>query len=331
MDGDPREQTRSVTRSRRNRGVSKRSKRKLWLGVAGVTLLLLLGIFATAAYSYMRASARVAPKGAEAVGLKQQLTTATVGPEYVLVLGDDRRPGQDRGNAEAVILVRLDSVASRATILSLPSETIVSTASGTEERFTSLYTKGGAPSVVQGVEQFTGLPVNHYVRLDFEGLVHVVDAIGGLYLTVDANVDNSYLGQPASEVVRVPKGYHKLSGVQVLVYLKDRSGKNPAKLRSARQQQFLTALLGQLASTSHLAQLPAIADSISQNMMTDMSMSQLLDMAATFRKVPKADIFKRSLPGKAVGTGTKKPFIADAAKAKLLFDAVRSDGGASVK
>lgn len=177
---------------------------------------------------------------------------------YLLVGSDSRAlgdPNTGDGSADigqrsdTIMVLRYDKASGEASLLSIPRDLWVAIADGSgEERINGAFGKG--PDVlVRTVQQALGIPVHHYVEIDFTGFKGLVEALGGvqvcfLYPTRDLNTGLN-VTQP---------GCHVLNGTQALAYARSRHYEefkdgdwhtDPTSDlgRSKRQRQFVNACL----------------------------------------------------------------------------------------
>ena len=115
--------------------------------------------------------------------------------------------------------------------------------------FNSAYTTGGAACTVKTVEYVTDIPIDHLMVIDFTGFKNMIDAIGGVPVTLDQPVDDpdSHLNLPAGRTV--------LTGEQALAFVRARHafGDGSDLGRMGRQQQFVQATLDQMTADGTLA------------------------------------------------------------------------------
>jgi LCP family protein required for cell wall assembly len=212
-------------------------------------------------------------------------------PFNVLLVGDSSRAfveseedrasfGEDEGRgSDSIVLVRIDPEAGTAATLPFPRDLWVELADGSgAQRINRAYELGGARLLVQTIQERFGVPVHHYVGVDFEGFRELVDAIGGVTISLDAPVrdHNRRTGRNESGLDIPTAGCVTLDGDQALAYVRSRhferfvflrwvpDGRNDFG-RSVRQQQFLRQVLDQatsdgLLSPARVLDLLAIAD-----------------------------------------------------------------------
>ncbi|MFF0577763.1 LCP family protein [Streptosporangium saharense] len=170
----------------------------------------------------------------------------------VLVAGTDGQMGSGRNpaRADALLLVHLSADRGRVTVVSIPRDSAVPVvpcagsaggASGPAktERIGAAFADGGMACLWKRVESLTGIRVDHAVEVDFSGFKDMVDALGGVEVTLPAPIDD-----PRAKV-RLPKGRQVLDGGQALGYVRARYslGDGSDLGRIGRQQRFLEAML----------------------------------------------------------------------------------------
>ena len=172
-------------------------------------------------------------------------------PENILILGSDKRANlkEDPGRSDTTILLRLDPDKNAIAVMSIPRDLKVEIPGFGTEKFNAAYTDGGPKLTLRLVKELTGLPINHVVNVDFLGFVRAVDAIGCVYTDVDRRYYHSNEGVPAAEQyseIDIQPGYQLLCGKKALEYVRYRHTDTDL-VRSARQQDFISAARGQVS------------------------------------------------------------------------------------
>jgi LCP family protein required for cell wall assembly len=172
-------------------------------------------------------------------------------PENILILGSDKRANlkEDLGRSDTTILLRLDPDKNAIAVMSIPRDLKVEIPGFGTEKFNAAYTDGGPKLTLRLVKELTGLPINHVVNVDFLGFVRAVDAIGCVYTDVDRRYYHSNEGVPAAEQyseIDIQPGYQLLCGKKALEYVRYRHTDTDL-VRSARQQDFISAARGQIS------------------------------------------------------------------------------------
>ena len=166
---------------------------------------------------------------------------------------------------------------------------------------------GGGPAVTKEVvSRVLGLPIHYYVRMDFEGFVKLVDALGGVDIYVEKAINDPFY--PAPDMIRydpfrISAGQHHLDGKTALKYVRSRETTSDFD-RSRRQQQMLQALkeraltLDILANPRKVNEIAAILGEHVKTDLTTWEMARAVEMAA--RDASQFSVYTRVL---AAGAG----------------------------
>ena len=176
----------------------------------------------------------------------------TPGTTY-LIAGSDRRGGEavtDDGTEGArtdTIMLLHKAPGGNSYLVSLPRDTLVDIPGQGGYKLNAAYSFGGAPLLVETVEDFTGLTIDHYVEIGFDGVSGMVDAVDHVNLCIDQDVEDEKSGLSMTE------GCHDVGGEQALAFVRARYFDPTADLgRQQRQQQFIGALMERVTSPSVL-------------------------------------------------------------------------------
>ena len=211
--------------------------------------------------------------------------SAPTEPFTVLLLGsdDDAKFVPDRLNTQSMILLRVDPASKQATMLSIPRDLWVQIPNQGWGKISTAYQLGGAPSAVAAVESNFKVHVDDYVWIGLNGLVHLIDKLGGVNLQVTNPVMDDFYPTDLN-TSDYPYGYYRvavlpgavhLDGVHALQYVRSRHGDIRGDFaRSERQQQLLLAIKSQ-ASHLNVADLPAMAAAFNGEVKTSIGLDRL--------------------------------------------------------
>lgn len=202
----------------------------------------------------------------------------------VLVLGRDTGGG---GNTDTMLLASYDVTNQKATVMSIPRDTMVNVPWDVK-KINSVYNyygggEKGIKSLYKEISQLVGFEPDYQVVVEWEAVGAIVEAIGGVYFDVPYDMD--YHDKYQDLVIEQAKGYRKLSGndaMQVIRWRKnDRKSPygNPEIGDSGRmkiQQDFLKAVLKQLLQLKNVANIGKIAKVFEENVETDLSFENIL-------------------------------------------------------
>ena len=227
-------------------------------------------------------------------------TTADASPPptgalNILVLGSDSRSGeanQELGGGDSsgarsdtAMVVHLDAGRTKATVVSIPRDTLVtrpscplasggSTAVAYRAMFNSAYEVGGPVCAVKTVESITGVRMDHYIEIDFSGFAELVDALGGVTVITGQDIDDD------KSHLHLKGGTHHLNGTRALALARTRHGVGDGSDlgRIGLQQKLVKALLDQMAAINLLtdpARLYQVADVVTAGLTTDTGLDSL--------------------------------------------------------
>lgn len=198
----------------------------------------------------------------------------------VLILGVDARPEEaDVTRTDTMILATIDPAQPYMGMLAIPRDLWVDIPGYGPQRinaahvFAEVDEPGSGPALaMQTVEANFGVPVAHYLRLNFEGFVQIVDAAGGVTIDVDNYmIDYEY---PTIDygvmVVEFQAGRQHMDGERALQYARLRHG-TAGMDRSRRQMQVITALARQLIRPDNWWRIPLVYAAFAQHVDTNLS------------------------------------------------------------
>jgi LCP family protein required for cell wall assembly len=270
---------------RRDRGPSLPGERPLWRRIlryaligAACWLLLSFVVFMISAQTQEGVSERtenaLSPGGS-------LLTGSTI-----LVLGSDKRPEGTKepgaagapSRADSIMLLRVGFGTVRK--LSILRDSYAGPEVG---RINSAYANGGAAGMIRTVEGFMGndLEINHVIEVNFENFPDLIDALGGVDITLDNCLKSDRFG---GKRIKLSKGEHHLSGREALRFARVRNNKcapnEDDRQRAARQQKVLAAMRDKLVKPTNwpstFVRAPWIAWEAPRALVTDMKGPGLL-------------------------------------------------------
>ena len=158
--------------------------------------------------------------------------------------------GGDIGNGrtDTILLVHVPSFGSGTptTMVSIPRDSYVPIPGYGSDKINAAFSLGGAPLLAQTVEQATGIRLDHYAEIGFDGFAVLVDAVGGVTMCPTEPISDPLAG------IDLPAGCQKLDGRNALGYVRTRATPRADLDRMTNQRQFMSALL-------HRAASPAVA------------------------------------------------------------------------
>ena len=286
-------------------------------------------------------------------GIKNRPQKESTAVNY-LIVGSDTREGLTKEElkrlkvgstktaagkrSDTILLVHISKSRDRAVIVSIPRDSyalipahIGTTGKQVSEKYSKInasFAWGGAPLLIETLENMTGVRIDHYVEVNFTGFVRMVDALGGIEVCTkrDINDPHSYLVLPA--------GRHVLDGVDSLRYVRSRDFDGLGDLgRMKRQQQFVGAMLRKATSAGVLLNPVTLVEFINSalgSVTTDPGLNQgdLLTLGKQLRNLSAKNVRTLTIPLKSYNysaNGASGTVLWDPVLAPELFDRIKKD------
>jgi LCP family protein required for cell wall assembly len=250
------------------------------------------------------------------------------GAMNILLLGSDSRDPDEKADAgsrtDTIILMHIQADHKHAYLVSIPRDTYVNIPGHGDNKINSAFAFGGLPLVIETVEGFTGVHVDHLALIDFGGFQEVTDALGGVDMYVDQTIKSIH---PPYRTFT--KGNQHFNGAEALDYVRQRYQFPDGDItREKHQQEFLKAIMDKAASSGTLAnpgKLNAFLQAMTKAMTVDKAFS-LTDMALQFHGLRSSDLAFMTSPYSGFGERDGQSVVlADHDKASALYDAMAKD------
>jgi LCP family protein required for cell wall assembly len=225
----------------------------------------------------------------------------------VLLVGVDAKRDRTATLTDTMMVASLDPVGGSVSLLSVPRD-LVNTPLGNGDQFgpklNSLlgyadrhpdeFPNGAMRALEDAIGALLGIPIHWYARLDFAGFITMVDAVGGVDVTVAKGFeDPGYDGFGFdSRGYSITAGEHHLDGANALAYARSRKAAGESDFtRAARQQQILVAMRDQVAQGgSLLFELPSLLDAVGNTVRADVPVDRLPQLAAILDEVDREEM-----------------------------------------
>jgi polyisoprenyl-teichoic acid--peptidoglycan teichoic acid transferase len=195
-------------------------------------------------------------------------------PLDVLVLGVDKSAGPEgagSSRSDTMMLVRVTPATGEVKLLSVPRDLYVEIEPGMNDKINSAYAYGGVDQARSVMEGLTGVTVDNYVIVDFQGFQEVINAIGGVKVDVGHDV--------FPEKWHMGEGVQRLGGRKALFYARYRGTPRADLDRIDHQQKLLAALRRQAFRWNTVTKMPAILKTTNENVETDLGIWQAVPLA----------------------------------------------------
>ena len=162
-------------------------------------------------------------------------------PFTVLLLGSDERTGDEEdigARTDTIVLCRIDPTQNIITMVSIPRDTMVQLSGVGTAKINAAFTYGGPGGTIVAVKDLCGVEINHYAEVNFDGLVGLIDAIGGIDVYVDETIDDPDAGD-----IVIPEGEQHLNGEAALVFSRSRAYVDGDFTRVSNQRKVIEAIV----------------------------------------------------------------------------------------
>ena len=155
----------------------------------------------------------------------------------------------------------------------------------------------GADCLTASLTKFLDIPINHYMLIDFEGLIDVVDSIGGVEIDVQQHLEDSYINQDTTDLVILEPGLQVLNGQEALTFLRNRKTLEDGAIGRANNHEiFVLALIQELAKPTKWLRLSGFMDTLQKSALTNLSAKSIVNLYNQVNLILKAEGIDALLP-----------------------------------
>jgi len=274
----------------------KRVRWRRWIPIVLGALLGLVLVWAVASFFAVRGGVGDANKRLDAAAraaLTHQSGLLSTHGTTILVLGTDNAPLPGRStddHSDSIMLVHTDPKHHRIAYLSIPRDLRVPVPGVGETKINAAMQAGGPELAIKTIAQYTGIPINHVVIVNFADFKDLIDALGGITVDVPEAIVSNRFDCPYSTQAqcdrwqgwRFHKGTQTMNGREALIYSRIRENRLNAAdndfTRQEHQQAVTQGVLSKLTSLGTLVELPFKGGSFVKPVTTDLSTWQLFEL-----------------------------------------------------
>lgn len=227
---------------------------------------------------------------------------------------------EDEGTTDTIILAHADLDRRIATLVSIPRDTWVAVPGHGHMKINSAYAIGGAALTAQLVGGMTGAHVDSTLAIDPAGAKQLVDALGGLNVNVEEDMD--YDDNYGDLHIHLKKGEQFLTGGQVLEYMRFRHDVESDFGRMRRQQQVMREIVRELGEPQNWSKVPRLVALARRDVSTPLNDLQLRALVELYRGVPQDNVRAFTLPGRPDFVGDASVVLIDERWAKIVGNLV---------
>lgn len=195
----------------------------------------------------------------------------------IIVMGVDSRPQEgDPGRSDTLLVMTVDTVSREVSTLSIPRDTRVRINGLGWDKINHAFSVGGAALTQQTTENFLGISIDYYVKVDMESFVRIVDAIGGVNIDVEKRMQ--YEDTWEHFVIDLNPGMQHMDGKTAIQYVRYRDEEGDIG-RVARQQKFIRSVLAEITTPAILLKAPQIIREVLAALDTNIPAPLMLGLA----------------------------------------------------
>ncbi|WP_119327517.1 LCP family protein [Companilactobacillus musae] len=296
MSRERRQRSRNSALASNNNGKIKRPFLKI-IGLVFLVMVFVMGSYGFRLYAQAQNSLGKTYKALDGKTVSTRISDKR--PVSILLLGVDTTDNgirdstrNYRGNSDTMIVVTVNPKTNKTTMMSVPRDSMAqiwkSSTNNTRkiQKINSAYNIGNEESAVATTEKLLNIPIDYYVKVDFNSLKQIVNAVGGV--DVDVPFSFSY-GDTGEKESHFKKGKMHLNGKQALDYSRMRYEDPEGDYgRQKRQRQVITAIIKSAASANTFTHYQKVLDSISSSMTTNLSFNDMQSMFFNYRGAAKS-------------------------------------------
>ena len=213
-------------------------------------------------------------------------------PFYMILIGSDEREGSDEDGArsDTNIVVYVDPSNNQATLVSIPRDTMIEIDNIGRAKFNAAYNYGGVSSTIREASQLLNIDISHYAEVNFGELIQLVDAVGGVEVEVDERIEDPDAGD-----IVIEEGLQHLDGDAALVFARSRAYFDGDFTRTSNQRKLIMALVNKVLAMP-VTDLPGVVQSAAKCVSTDMSVTDIVDLAQQFKDKGNLTVYSSMVP-----------------------------------
>jgi len=250
------------------------------------------GVYLTKQVKHAADSAHETLEGRDVSALRDSKAEPIHDNVSILFVGvddsDNRGQGSDHSRSDALVLATLNNKTHTIKMLSIPRDSYVYIPKvGYKDKITHAHAMGGTLTTIKTVEELLDIPIDYYVRMNFNAFIDVVDALGGIEAEVPYALHE--LDEFDKFTINLKPGMQHLNGSEALALARTRKQDSDIE-RGKRQQEILSAIINKVASVGSISKYDDVIKALGDNMKTDMTFDEMKSFLSYLTKgVPRID------------------------------------------
>ena len=273
-----------------NHRMSRGGKIALGIAIALLSLVLIAAI-AVAVYIFVL-SGKMQPSSTLPAPGEPVAEISFDEPFYMMLIGSDERVDDESMGArtDTNIVARIDAPNNTVTLISIPRDTMIQLDGHGTQKFNAAFAFGGVTSTIEEAEDLLGVDIPYYAIVSFDGLVDLVDSVGGVEVEVRERIDDPDAGD-----VVIEKGVQHLDGEAALVFARSRAYADGDFTRASNQRLLIEAIVEKMLSLNPV-ELAGAALEAADCITTNMSVQNIAALATQFQSLGDITMYSCMVP-----------------------------------
>ena len=259
---------------------NKKSKRKniflKWIVLPLLIIIISTVSYSTFLYSKAQTAMNLSYKPLERnSSIRETAVNPTEDNISILFIGVDdseERKYKSSARSDALILATFNVDNKSVKLLSIPRDSYVNIPGKGKDKITHAHSYGGPATTIKTVENLLEVPVDFYVKMNFNAFVDIIDSLGGINFDVPYAIDESNSAE--NKRIRLQPGLQKLNGEQALAVARTRKQDSDI-MRGKRQMEIIQAVINKVGSAGSISKYDDVIEAVGKNMTTDLSFNQM--------------------------------------------------------
>ncbi|SHH63334.1 LCP family protein [Virgibacillus chiguensis] len=211
----------------------------------------------------------------EKSALRDESVTPVEDNVSVLIIGVDDSEVRNENNSrsDTLMLATFNKDEKDVNIVSIPRDSYVNIPGYGYTKINHAHAYGGHRKTIETVENFLNVPVDYFVKLNFEAFIEMVDTIGGIEFDVPFEM-SELDSDDNQDAIHLMPGYQRLNGEEALALARTRKYDSDLE-RGKRQQEIIKTIIKETASASSVLKLDDLITSVGDNMNTNLTFSEM--------------------------------------------------------
>jgi LCP family protein required for cell wall assembly len=283
----------------KNKKKVKKKRKRILLWIIMPILLLIIGATAYGGFLYNKAES-VMNKSYKPIDRDtKKANNVELENTSILFIGvDDSEKRKESGSSrsDALMLATFNKEEKSIKLLSIPRDSYVHIPEkDIYTKITHAHAYGGVKLTLETVEELLDVPVDYYVKMNFNAFIDVINALDGVKVDVPFTFSEQD-SEDHAKAITLQKGLQELDGEQALAFARTRKIDSDIQ-RGLRQQQIFKAILAKGSSIKSITNYTDVMEAVGKNMSTDLTFDQMKSFISYIQAGSGINVESMSLKG----------------------------------